>query len=86
MAETLCVQVDEKTGEPAVWALMNVHPEYAISPRRFRVVATGEHLHPAHEFHGQRAVGLDFWRYVGTWQQAPLVWHLFERQDLPKGS
>lgn len=61
-ARVLSVQIQH--GEPVLWAL--VDPEGIRRERRFAIVGTG------HDFD---ATALN---YVGTFQEGPFVWHLFE--------
>lgn len=61
-ARVLTVQVQH--GEPVLWAL--VDPEKPHARRAFLLIGTG------HDFD---ATGLN---YVGTFQEGPFVWHLFE--------
>jgi len=61
-AVVLAVQLQRVA--PTMWA--RVDPEAPKVKEWFRIVGTG-HLH----------VDNDRWRYVGTWQDGDLVWHLF---------
>jgi len=61
-ASILTIQLQGVT--PMMWML--VDPDAKIEQRRFRVVGTG---HQTIE---------DNMVYIGTWQDAPYVWHLFE--------
>jgi hypothetical protein len=61
-ARILTLQVQH--GVPCLWALVN--PTATKVARPFVVVGTG-HKTPRHA--GE---------YVGTWQDGPYVWHLFE--------
>lgn len=64
-AKVLSVQT--QNGKPFIWAACE--REAAQDFRHFRVLGTG------------REVANDEWArltYVGTWQDGPFVWHLFE--------
>lgn len=61
-AEILTVQV--QAGHTCLWA--HVDPNEELEPRKIYIVGTG-HPTPA-----------DAWRYIGTIQQPPFVWHIFE--------
>lgn len=63
-AEILTVQSQGDVG--CLWAL--VDPEMAVTPRYFEVFGTGQNVHT-----------LSKRRYIGTFQQPPFVWHVFER-------
>lgn len=65
-ATLLCVQLQQ--GVPTLWAV--VDPTRKVEVRSFRVVGTGWELGESHNLH--RLL------YVGTWQDAGLVWHLFD--------
>jgi hypothetical protein len=66
-AKVLSVQMQRR--QPTIWAL--VETEAALQERRFAVRGTG------HD-----AEGLQFEKYIGTWQMhdGDLVFHLFERE------
>ena len=57
------VHVDVQRGEPQMWVLVESTAEKEL--RTFVVHGTG---HPIPEYH----------KYVGTYQEAPFVWHIFE--------
>lgn len=61
-AKVLCVQLQE--GYPTIWAL--VDPLAPKECRTFEVVGTGHKVDAAAT------------TYIGTWQDDPFVWHLFE--------
>jgi hypothetical protein len=61
-AEVLALQTQD--GHPTLWA--RVEPSRPKVPRRFAIVGTGH------------AVPDDAGAYVGTWQSALFVFHLFE--------
>jgi hypothetical protein len=63
-AQVLSVQV--QGGEPFMWAL--VDDQAPKEKRSFNTVGTG---HDSDEIQN--------WRFVGTFQLGPLVFHLFER-------
>jgi hypothetical protein len=69
-AEILCVQVDQKTGIPCIWALIdpNIPEEY----RDFELFGTG------HEIYYDMGVER---KYIGTYQlnNGEFVGHIFER-------
>lgn len=54
-----------QNGIPCIWAI--VDPDVLKVTRRFRIFGTGHEL-----------PGLDECCYVGTTQDGPFVWHLFE--------
>lgn len=62
-SEILCVQV--QYGTPCLWFLCD--PQEPNHVKTIRVFGTG---HPVVE----KLVG----RYIGTFQQPPFVWHVFE--------
>jgi hypothetical protein len=66
-SEFLTFQVQNE--KPFVWVKFNTECEYRLEPRVLMVVGTG------HEFN--LATPSD--KYIGTIQQPPFVWHLFER-------
>lgn len=57
----------DQRGTLCLWA--SVDPEAPIQTRQFHVVGTGHNVDPK-------------WTYVGTTQQGPFVWHLFEDKGL----
>lgn len=61
-AEVLCVQL--QGGVPTIWAIVN--PRAKPELRTFYVCGTGNPI-------PERPM-----RYLGTFQQQPFVWHLFE--------
>ena len=63
-SQNLHVAIDNKTGEPALWALVTMDVPDVV--RHFVVVATGEDIPPDHF-------------YVASWQSGPYVWHLFQQ-------
>jgi len=65
-AEILTVQMQNE--EPCVWAV--VEPDAEKENRYLEVFGTGQPIHEDVER-----------RYIGTFQQPPFVWHLFERLD-----
>jgi hypothetical protein len=65
-AEILTVQTQH--GVPCVWAI--VDPQAEKEDRYFEILGTGQPVYEGEEV--DRA-------YVGTFQQPPFVWHLFER-------
>jgi hypothetical protein len=64
---------DDSRGRPApcLWVLKNLD-EKEIEKRCFTLIATGE------AFAGAGANGEFVGRFIGTAQNPPLVWHLFE--------
>jgi hypothetical protein len=58
------VHVGEQGGKPFLWAL--VDPDQPEEERTFIVLGTGQ------------AVNGELWSHVGTFQQPPFVWHVFE--------
>jgi len=71
-SEILCVQEDQKSGIPYVWAL--VYPENSKVERYFELFGTGNFVH--------EDMGVDK-KYIGTYQvdNGSFVGHLFERID-----
>lgn len=65
-AEILAVQTQGDA--PCLWAM--VEPEAPHQSRYIEVLGTGQ---PIHE-----DMGVDR-KYIGTFQQPPFVWHVFER-------
>lgn len=61
-AEILCVQMQD--GIPQLWAM--VDSERDLVARSFFKAGTGQ------------AMSNEKLIYIGTWQQPPFVWHLFE--------
>ena len=61
-AEVLTVQI--QNDHVCMWA--EVSPDEPLEERRFHVIGTG-HRMPA-----------DAWHYLGTIQQGPFVWHIYE--------
>jgi len=61
-AKVLAFQIQD--GDMCIWVLMN--PERTRITRLFRVISTGNALHD------------EPMEYIGTVQQPPYVWHLFE--------
>ena len=55
------------TGRSSVWA--QVDPEQRTSPRKVKVVATGQ------EYDSNK------WTYAFTWIDGPFVWHLLVEKD-----
>ena len=68
-AEILCVQQDQKTFKPCIWAM--VESENEIEERYFELFGTG---HPMHVDMGNGR------KYLGTYQyqKGEFVGHLFE--------
>lgn len=68
-AQILCVQSDEKTNIPCIWALVN--PKNDIEPRYFDLFGTGQKIPIDRE--SER-------KYIGTYQyqKGQFVGHLFE--------
>jgi hypothetical protein len=60
--KVLTVQIQNEV--PHIWVLVN--PENQVETRGFRVVGTG---HPFDDTDS---------KYIGTFQDGPFVWHLFE--------
>lgn len=57
------LSVQMQHGEPQIWVLVN--PENFTVKRRFRIFGTG------HDVTGEL-------KFIGTFQNGPFVWHLFE--------
>jgi hypothetical protein len=64
-AKILSVQSQRERG--MIWAL--VDPNAEDEPRSFAVVGTGESFDETNM------------TYIGTYQESPFVWHLFEWKD-----
>ncbi len=58
------LSVGHQNGVVMVWAL--VDPAAKREKVKFKIVGTGH-----------RVVGIDGWRFVGTVQLPPYVWHVF---------
>ena len=69
-AEILCVQQDQKTFKPCIWAM--VESENELEERYFELFGTG---HPIHTDMGIER------KYLGTYQyqKGEFVGHIFER-------
>lgn len=65
-AKPLCVQMQK--GVATIWCEIEVGEEFVT--RSFEVVGTGW------EFSADAAL-----EYVGTWQDGPFVWHLYENHS-----
>ena len=64
-AEILTVQIQNgKSFDTCIWA--KVTPDNELEKRRFVVIGTG------HSFDDTN------YKYIGTYQDSPFVWHLFE--------
>lgn len=61
-AKVLTVQTQNE--QPHIWALVN--PNNEMETRKFTVIGTG---HPFDDTN---------MKYIGTFQDGPFVWHLFE--------
>ena len=68
-AKILTFQMQDRS--PFIWAL--VDPDASLESRTFRVVGTGHELWPDEGSYD----------HVGTVQQGPFVWHLFEMTAAP---
>ena len=62
-AKVLTVQI--QNDQPHMWAQVN--PQNEMETRHFTVVGTG------HDFDDKDM------KYIGTFQDIPMVWHLFEK-------
>ena len=67
-AEILCVQIDQKDNTPCIWAVVDTEDE--VEERFFEIIGTGNSIY--------RDMGIER-KYIGTFQEVPFVWHLFER-------
>jgi hypothetical protein len=70
--EAKILSVDVQGEQPCMWAL--VEAENILEERRFVIVGTG---HPAPTPTASE--------YIGTFQQPPFVWHLFELSPNKRG-
>jgi len=61
------LSVQSQGGRGMIWAL--VDPNAEDEPRWFAVVGTGEPFNETNM------------TYIGTYQESPFVWHLFEWKD-----
>jgi len=61
-AQILTVQ--KQDGEPTIWAMVNTENE--LETRNFTMVGTGNSFDDKDM------------KYIGTFQDSPFVWHLFE--------
>jgi hypothetical protein len=66
-AEVLCVQIDNKNGDPHIWCL--VETENPLELVEFIIFGTGQEI-----------TNKEAMRYIGTFQQSVFVWHLFKKQ------
>lgn len=62
-AQVISVQIQQ--GKPFIWAI--VGPNITPAPRKFRLVGTGNDF---------KLMPTD--KFIGTFQDGPFVWHLFE--------
>lgn len=63
------LHVELQGSTPCIWAMLYTSPEVKGDfRRRFAVFGTG------HPIPGE----MDDWTHVGTFQQGPFVWHVFE--------
>ena len=69
-AKILCIDVDQKNGCPCIWAL--VDSENKEEERFFELFGTGNKIN-------EDIVDMN---YIGTYQNTPFVWHIFERVKL----
>ena len=67
-ARILHVECQQVT--PCIWAL--VDPDAPKVARRFRLLGTGHH-----------AIREDLGCHLGTFQQGPFVWHIFDAEHQP---
>lgn len=69
-SEILCVQQDQKTFKPCIWAMVNTDNEK--EERHFELFGTGNNMH--------NDMGV-YRKYLGTYQyqKGEFVGHLFER-------
>jgi hypothetical protein len=67
-AEVLTMQIQD--GQPCLWALVDGGERQ--EQRLIEIFGTGN---PIHEDAGIQR------RYIGTFQQSPFVWHVFERTN-----
>lgn len=56
--------IQKQDGEPTIWALVN--PNNELEVRNFTIVGTGNSFDDTNH------------KYIGTFQDSPFVWHLFE--------
>ena len=63
-AEVLTVQM-QGPFNPCIW--VKVDPENELEKRQFVVIGTGQSFDDTN------------YEYIGTYQDGPLVWHLFEK-------
>ena len=63
-AEVLTVQI-QNAFNPCIW--VKVNPENELEKRQFAVIGTGQSFDDTN------------YKYIGTYQDAPFVWHLFEK-------
>jgi len=68
-AGAMVLTVQTQAGQPCLWALVN--EEQPLITRRFVIVGTG---HPVPDGIGD---------YIGTWQNSPFVFHLFDAEWAP---
>lgn len=68
-AEILSVQ--DQGGTACLWAIVN--PESELEQRYFEIFGTGQFMRG--DMGAER-------RFIGTFQQPPYVWHVFERTGI----
>lgn len=66
-SQILCVQL--QFGKPFIWVRIP-NPEAPTIERTFEFSGTGEEIDNTIR------------QYIGTWQEGPFVWHLFEKAYL----
>lgn len=71
-AKVLTVQAQR--GKGCMWVA--VEEEYKTTARRFLGIGTGWSVDRL----------LNKFKYLGTWQEGPYVWHLFEEEEDKNGS
>lgn len=63
-ADATILTVQNQDGDPHIWAL--VDPAKEMDARMFTIVGTGQPFDDTNT------------KYIGTFQDGPFVWHLFE--------
>lgn len=74
MGKVLTVQM--QNGKPHIW--VQFEPGARKCERDFLVVGTGEQFEIREERLGPMSREVQMSKYIGTWQDGPHVWHLYE--------
>jgi hypothetical protein len=82
-AGSLITKVECQDGQAMIWALVNTDAPLAY--RTFQVFGTGKEIAPLKNQEGWDAMfaAEGLLEFVATFQDPPLVWHVFERVPVP---